>query len=64
MPRKNGLEALSEILKFDPRARVIMLTALDHKSVAETAIVFGAKDFLAKPFRFDQLVLMLEKVLK
>jgi two-component system chemotaxis response regulator CheY len=64
MPRQNGLEALTDILKFDPRARVIMLTALDHKSVAATAIVFGAKDFLAKPIRYEQLIRTLEKVLK
>jgi two-component system chemotaxis response regulator CheY len=63
MPRKNGLEAMSEILKLDPRARVIMLTALDQKSVAATAIVFGAKDFLAKPVQPERLLLMLKKVL-
>lgn len=64
MPRKNGLEALSDILKFDPRARVIMLTALDQKSVAATAILTGAKDFLAKPVRPERLLLALEKALR
>jgi two-component system chemotaxis response regulator CheY len=64
MPRKNGLEALSEILTLDPRALVIMLTALDQKSVAATAIMFGAKDFLAKPVRPSLLIEALEKVLR
>jgi len=64
MPRKNGLDALSEILQFDPRARVIMLTALDQKSVAATAIMTGAKDFLAKPVRSERLIMTLEKVLR
>ena len=64
MPRKNGLEAMSEILALDPRARVIMLTALDQKSVATTAIVFGAKDFLTKPVLPDHLLLTLKKVLR
>ncbi len=64
MPRKNGLEALADILKFDPRARVIMLTALDQKSVAATAILTGAKDFLAKPVRPDRLLQALEKALR
>jgi len=64
MPGKNGLEALSEIMQFDPRARVVMLTALDQKSVAVTAIVSGAKDFLAKPVRPEQLIATLEKVLR
>ena len=64
MPRKNGLEALSDILKLDPRAQVIMLTALDQKSVAATAIMFGAKDFLAKPVSPELLIKALEKVLR
>ena len=64
MPRKNGLEALSEILSLDPRAQVIMLTALDQKSVAATAIMFGAKDFLAKPVHPNLLIKALEKVLR
>jgi chemotaxis receptor (MCP) glutamine deamidase CheD/CheY-like chemotaxis protein len=64
MPRKNGLEALADILKFDPRARVIMLTALDQKSVAATAILTGAKDFLAKPVRPERLIQALEKALR
>ena len=64
MPRKNGLDALSDILELDPRALVIMLTALDQKSVAATAIMFGAKDFLAKPVCPNLLIKTLEKVLR
>ncbi len=64
MPRKNGLQALSDILQFDPFARVIMLTALDQKSVTATAIMIGAKDFLAKPVRPALLIQALEKVLR
>jgi len=64
MPRKNGLEALSEILELNPDAQVVMLTALDQKSVAATAIMFGAKDFLAKPVSPGLLIQTLEKVLR
>jgi two-component system chemotaxis response regulator CheY len=64
MPRKNGLEALAEILRLDPRALVIILTALDQKSVAATAIMTGAKDFLTKPVHPSRLIMTLEKVLR
>ncbi len=64
MPGKSGLQALNEIILFDPCARVIMLTALDQKSVAATAIMSGAKDFMSKPVRPERLIQALEKVLR
>jgi two-component system chemotaxis response regulator CheY len=64
MPNKNGLEALNEIRQFDSRARVIMLTALDQRSVATQAIQKGAKDFLVKPIRSDQVTEALRRILR
>jgi two-component system chemotaxis response regulator CheY len=63
MPRKSGLEALSEIRQFDPLARIIVLTALDQAAVATEAIRLGAKDFLAKPVDFQTLLGTLNRVL-
>jgi two-component system chemotaxis response regulator CheY len=64
MPRKDGLEALTEIRQFDPQAKVIMLTALDQQSVVTQAIQFGAKDFLVKPVPPHQLIMAVQKVLR
>ena len=63
MPRKDGLEALTEICRFDPQAKVIMLMALDQKLAAARAIHIGAKDFLVKPVSPDQLIAALQKAL-
>ncbi len=63
MPRKDGLEALSEIRQSDCRAKVIMLTALDQQSVVVQAIQIGAKDFLVKPIPSKRLLTTLQKVL-
>jgi two-component system chemotaxis response regulator CheY len=63
MPRKDGLEALTEICQFDPKAKVIMLTALDQKLAAARAIHIGAKDFLVKPVPPNQLITALQKAL-
>ena len=63
MPRKDGLQALTEIREFDSRARVIMLTALDQELAATRAIHVGAKDFLVKPVPPFQLLAALRKAL-
>ncbi|MBN2002667.1 MAG: response regulator [Anaerolineae bacterium] len=64
MPRKSGLEALFEIRKADPDAKIIMLTALDQPTIAAEAIRLGAKDFLAKPVDHDRLVQAIRRALK
>ncbi len=63
MPRKNGLQALTEIRESDANARVIMLTALNQKLTTMRAMHVGAKDFLVKPVPPDKLLAVLQKVL-
>jgi two-component system chemotaxis response regulator CheY len=63
MPRKDGLQALTEIREFDSRARVIMLTALDQDLAATRAIHLGAKDFLVKPAPPRRVLLALQRAL-
>jgi two-component system chemotaxis response regulator CheY len=64
MPRKDGLQALTEIREFDSRAKVIMLTALDQELAATRAIHVGAKDFLVKPVPPSRLLTALQRVLR
>ena len=64
MPRKDGLQALTEIREFDIEAKVIMLTALDQELAVTRAIHVGAKDFLVKPVPPVQLLSALQKVLR
>jgi len=64
MPRKDGIEALTEIRQFDPAAKVIMLTALNQQSVMVQAVQLGAKDFLTKPVVPERLMAALQKVLR
>jgi two-component system chemotaxis response regulator CheY len=64
MPRKDGLQALTEIREFDVKAKVIMLTALDQELAATIAIHVGAKDFLVKPVPPSRLLTALQRVLR
>ena len=50
MPVMDGLEALKEIMDFDPDAKVAMVTAMGQQQVIMEAIKTGAKDFVVKPF--------------
>ena len=55
MPEMNGIDVLKKIKERKPDADVIMLTAVNEKSIGEEAMKIGALDFIAKPFDFDQL---------
>lgn len=64
MPELNGLDALEEILGINPLAKVIICSAVANESVVSEALKRGAVDFLAKPFRPDELLRMVQKYLK
>ena len=55
MREKDGLEAAQEILKADPSARIIMVTALGQEDLLAKAIKMGVKDFVVKPFPPERL---------
>jgi two-component system chemotaxis response regulator CheY len=52
----DGLAALKQIRGIDPKAKVIMLTALGQESVVLEAIKSGARDFVVKPFERDRVL--------
>ncbi|MDZ7618263.1 MAG: response regulator [Patescibacteria group bacterium] len=55
MPDFNGMYALEEILRFDPQAKVVVVSALNQTRMISEAIRKGAQDFIAKPFLPEQL---------
>ncbi|HEX2979679.1 MAG TPA: response regulator [Anaerolineaceae bacterium] len=63
MPEMDGLTALKEIRGIDPKAKVIMLTALGQESVVLEAIKSGARDFVVKPFERDRVITAIRKLL-
>ena len=62
MPDMTGIEALKEIIKFDPNAKIIMLSAMGQESMVKEAIMSGAISFIVKPFKEEQLISTLNKV--
>jgi two-component system chemotaxis response regulator CheY len=63
MPVMDGLEALRQIMDYNKKAKVIMVTAAGQKTKMVDAIKYGAVEFLAKPFEAVQIVEIINKVL-
>jgi len=63
MPFRSGIEATREIIKQDPRAVVLMCSALGQESLVMEAIEAGAMDFVVKPFRAEDVLAVVNKVL-
>jgi two-component system, chemotaxis family, chemotaxis protein CheY len=61
MPVMGGLEALRQIRAVDPRAQVVVVTALDQKQSLMDSIRDGAIDFIVKPFERDRILTLLAK---
>jgi two-component system chemotaxis response regulator CheY len=56
MPREHGINALRNIMDFDPDARVIVVSGLHQKSLLMEALGAGARDYVIKPFEKDELL--------
>ncbi len=63
MPDMDGLQALKEIRKMDPAARVAMVTAMGQQSVVMEALKAGAKDFVVKPFDASRVLASVKKMI-
>jgi two-component system chemotaxis response regulator CheY len=63
MPEMDGLQALKEIRKIDPTAKVAMVTAMGQQAIVMEALKAGAKDFVLKPFQPDRVLGALQKML-
>ncbi len=63
MPVKGGLEASKEILSEFPRARIVLLTAMERTNIVEEAKAIGIKHHLRKPFKPSDIIETIRKVI-
>ncbi len=64
MPEMNGVELLNETKKRWPDIPVIMVTAFGEVDKAVSAMQAGAFNFLAKPFKNDELIATINKAIE
>jgi two-component system chemotaxis response regulator CheY len=63
MPEESGLEAVRKIVAHNPAAKIIMVSAMGQEKIVEEAIALGAKSFVVKPVKTEDLIKTVEKVL-
>jgi two-component system response regulator AtoC len=64
LPGMSGLEAVEEILKIDPRVPIIIMTAHGTRDTAIDAIRRGAYDYFTKPFRLEEMEIVIRRALE
>lgn len=62
MPGMNGIELLERIKNEYPDTIVVIITAYGSIETAVKAMKLGASDYLLKPFKPDQLSLVMQKI--
>ncbi len=64
MPEKGGIEATEEILKINSKALIVVVSALGQEALVLEAAKKGAKDFIQKPFKTEQILEVMDRILK
>ncbi len=63
MPHMDGLTALEKMRNLDKNVRVILSSGYNRQELADELASGGAVTFLAKPYRFKELLAKLEELL-
>ncbi len=56
MPKKDGLTVVKEIMKNDPNANIILITASDDQKIINECLESGASSYISKPFDFNSVL--------
>ncbi len=64
MPDVDGIEVLKKAKQLYPLIAVIVMTSYGTVSNAVEAMKLGASDYITKPFKRDELVIIIEKILQ
>ncbi len=64
LPDDSGLDLLEYTLKVSPKTKVILMTGYAEVDTAVKAIKKGALDYISKPFRPEELLMIIEEASK
>ena len=64
MDEMDGLEALKQIMAYNPAAKVVMVSSMGQEIVVREAIMAGAKGFIFKPFEESLVIDVLRRLSK
>jgi DNA-binding NtrC family response regulator len=63
MPRMEGLELLKRVKKDHPKLPVIVLSGFSFQHNISDFLLFGAEEYMTKPFQVEHLLSTVERIL-
>ena len=63
MPIMDGLDSARLIVKSDPAAKIVMLSAMGDEELMKSAKDIGIRVFLQKPFKSDEMMKAIAQVM-
>ena len=62
MPEMGGIEATRKIVAINPKAKVVICSAMGQQALVVEAMQAGARDFIIKPFQPTGVIEVIQKV--
>lgn len=62
MPEMDGIQATREILKLNPKMKIVICSALGQEPLVIESIAAGARDFIVKPFTPERVLQIIDQV--
>lgn len=63
MPEMDGIQAMKQLKIIDPKAIVLMCSAMGQEGMVIESIQAGARDFIVKPFQKERVLQAIKNVL-
>lgn len=63
LPRMNGIEVLRRLKKKSPSTEVLMITGYGDVKTAVESLKLGAREYITKPFKLDQLLGLVKRAI-
>ncbi len=63
MPKSDGIKAIEEIIKIDNKAKIVVVSAMGQELTITDALGKGAKEYIKKPFKDEDLYRTIERFL-
>ena len=64
LPKGSGMDVLSWVSKNAPSTQLVMMTAFATTETAIVAMKAGAYDYIIKPFKVDELTVLIDRALE
>ena len=64
MPQKDGFTVTKEIISYDSKAKIILITASDDQKIIQNCLNQGAMSYISKPFDFNSVLDTIKKILE